>query len=339
MPAVFLRSRAAPLVFFGNIVYTDYRKEVTAVKIVVPSYYPAFSCIADQCRHSCCVGWEIVVDEKTAARYAAMGDALGERLRRAMRTNESGDTVMRLTPSGCCPMLRADGLCDIICEQGDGALCRICADHPRFRAFYTDRIEMGLGACCEAVAALLLSQKEPAAFLVLDDNGNRELPCAEEQTFFKERDRLLAIARDRSLPLPAREEQLLSAVGITRPPLTDAALFAIYSSLERLDPAWDTVLSRLRGDAPRICDEALCIPFEQLLVYFLWRHLPDSRFDNRLPARVALAVHSVRLIRRLLSSNTLSALAELTRAYCAEIEYSEENLETLLSTFDVTPHF
>lgn len=32
---------------------------------VVPDFYPAFHCIASACRHSCCVGWEVDVDQDT----------------------------------------------------------------------------------------------------------------------------------------------------------------------------------------------------------------------------------------------------------------------------------
>ena len=30
---------------------------------VVPDFYPEFACIASRCGHSCCVGWEVDVDE------------------------------------------------------------------------------------------------------------------------------------------------------------------------------------------------------------------------------------------------------------------------------------
>lgn len=308
------------------------------MKTIVPSYYRAFSCIANKCRHSCCIGWEIAVDRRTAARYAAMDGALGDRLREALTRDDNGDAYIQLTESGRCPLLASDGLCDIIREKGDGALCQICADHPRFRAFYTDRTEMGLGACCEAAASLILAQTAPTAFITLSDDGGAEAPTAAEQAFFRERDQLLRIATDRTQSLSAREEALLRTVEIERPPLSDAALFAIFSPLERLDPAWDAVLSRLYAPAA-VGESVLQIPLEQLLVYFLWRHLPDSRFDDRLAARVAFAVHSVRLLRRLLTDTTHAALVELTRAYCAEIEYSEDNLDTLLDTFDITPRF
>ena len=33
----------------------------------IPDYYKEFQCIADQCEHSCCIGWEIDVDDIPAA--------------------------------------------------------------------------------------------------------------------------------------------------------------------------------------------------------------------------------------------------------------------------------
>ena len=47
---------------------------------VFPDYYPKFQCTAGACKHSCCIGWEIDIDEDSAARYAAMDGALGARL-------------------------------------------------------------------------------------------------------------------------------------------------------------------------------------------------------------------------------------------------------------------
>jgi lysine-N-methylase len=32
------------------------------MKLIAPDTYPEFCCIADRCRHSCCIGWEIDVD-------------------------------------------------------------------------------------------------------------------------------------------------------------------------------------------------------------------------------------------------------------------------------------
>ena len=43
-------------------------------QIIVPSYYKKFKCIAGECKHSCCKGWEIDIDEKSLARYENIPD-------------------------------------------------------------------------------------------------------------------------------------------------------------------------------------------------------------------------------------------------------------------------
>ena len=39
------------------------------MKLYAPSYYKSFKCIADKCRHSCCIGWEIDIDDDTFEYY------------------------------------------------------------------------------------------------------------------------------------------------------------------------------------------------------------------------------------------------------------------------------
>ena len=96
-----------------------------------PSFYPAFRCRADRCRHSCCRGWEIDVDEQSAALYRKLPGELGDELRRTLFADEEG-WHFRLDGEERCPFLEADGLCRLIRRLGEEALCDICALHPRF---------------------------------------------------------------------------------------------------------------------------------------------------------------------------------------------------------------
>ena len=41
------------------------------MKHLYPSYYGRFACLMGECRHSCCIGWEIDVDDGALARYDA----------------------------------------------------------------------------------------------------------------------------------------------------------------------------------------------------------------------------------------------------------------------------
>lgn len=119
--------------------------------LIYPATADAFRCIADACRHTCCKGWEIDIDPDTRAKYAAMTGEIGQRLRDAI-ADTPGGASFRLREDERCPMLNDSGLCDIITACGEGALCQICADHPRYRNEFSTFTEGGFGLCCEAAA-------------------------------------------------------------------------------------------------------------------------------------------------------------------------------------------
>ena len=62
----------------------------------VPSYYKTFQCIADKCEHSCCIGWEIDIDEDSYEYYMGIGGAFGERLKEQTVTEDEARTKAAL---------------------------------------------------------------------------------------------------------------------------------------------------------------------------------------------------------------------------------------------------
>ena len=123
---------------------------------VVPDFHPEFACIASRCGHSCCMGWEVDVDEDSLERYSGIPDALGAKLRREIDMTSSPH--FRLDSRERCPFLTEENLCQLILELGEDSLCQICTDHPRFRSWFPDRVEEGLGLCCEEAGRLLLDR-------------------------------------------------------------------------------------------------------------------------------------------------------------------------------------
>ena len=55
--------------------------ESLKVKLRVPNFYNSFHCIADRCKDSCCIGWEIDIDEDTYDYYQQVDGEFGKRLR------------------------------------------------------------------------------------------------------------------------------------------------------------------------------------------------------------------------------------------------------------------
>ncbi len=164
-----------------------------AMKVFAPDYVSSFRCTAGACRHTCCAGWEIDVDAETMKRYRAMKGPLGEKLRRCIA--KAPEPHFILSEQERCPFLNGQNLCEIILEAGEDALCQICRDHPRFRNYWSDRIEMGLGMVCEEAARLILQSPHPLRLVPVaeDTNEQTEIPSAEETALRNYRDRLLAL--------------------------------------------------------------------------------------------------------------------------------------------------
>ena len=310
------------------------------MKLIAPDYYTKFKCIADQCKHSCCIGWVIDVDPDTLAYYHTVEGPLGERLQAGI--DEGGETAHFILGEGeRCPFLNRTGLCDLISELGEESLCQICTDHPRYRNFYADRTEIGLGLCCEAAGDLILKRQEKTTLVVLEDDGEKEEPDMADASLLTWREELFAIAQDRGRTMEERAAAILQAAEMTLPERSLAEWADIYLEMERLEAPWTDRLLELKetnlSDAPALDASEWETAFEQLLVYFLYRQMPFALDDGEYEGRAAFCVLSYGIIRELCrvhgvlhGSVGLEDLVEIARQYSAEIEYSDENVEALL---------
>lgn len=302
---------------------------------VVPDYYDEFVCAASHCRHSCCVGWEIDVDEASLRRYDAVPGELGQRLRRCI--DREGQPHFRLGADGRCPFLDSENLCELIMQLGPESLCQICADHPRFRCELPGRVETGLGLCCEAAGRLILGRQEP---MRLRCTGEAEAEAEDE--IIALRDQAIALLQDRSKPVELRAEELLALCGGSLGSRTAAQWAEELLTLERLEEGWTELLESLRDEAPDLAAFDACMAgreteYEQLLVYLVYRHLANASDALELAARAGFAVLGYRLLRQLgavawrrQGHFSLDDQVELARRFSAELEYSDENFWALL---------
>ena len=307
------------------------------MKLIAPAYYPRFRCLAGACRHTCCRGWEIDLDDAALTRYEQVGGPLGDKLHRAI--DRAGDAPhFRLDQQENCPFLTKNGLCELILRLGEDSLCQVCADHPRYRGFLTDRTEIGLGLCCEAAARLILTWPEPVTLITLEDDGGDEVTTAEEQAFLQLRARLMAVAQDRSRPIAARVDALEQMSGIPLPWDALPRWAELLLTLERLDEAWTHRLTALMDALPA---EGLSpewdAPLEQLLTCLMYRHLTGALEDGDTAGRLAFVVLGWKLIVALFlmeREQTLDTLTETVRLWASEIEYSDENTAGLLDALE-----
>lgn len=163
------------------------------MKIIVPSYYEEFKCIMDKCTHSCCEKWEVDIDEVSLKRYQKYPEIM-----KYVKPDLSTPQFI-LKEKEKCSFLRDDGLCQMIIDYGEDMLCDVCTDHPRYRNFWSDRIEMGIAPVCEEAGRIILRSEESLKLVEKTKDGkyvefkdNRENLPEDEQYLLAFRDELLA---------------------------------------------------------------------------------------------------------------------------------------------------
>lgn len=295
---------------------------------VLPDFYEDFHCIAGQCRHSCCIGWEIDIDEDSFAYYNALEGELGKELRNRISAVPTPHFI--LGEKQRCPFLNESGLCRLILRLGEDSLCDICREHPRFYNEFSDRTEAGLGLCCEEAVRLLLEGEGPLSLLCYDDGGE-ESPSAEESALFALREQIFSALHDSSRSLYSCMASCAELCGLSMPKLAMPEWAEFYLGLERLDPAWTDALQLLedRGGEVVLPDRLDGIKYRRIAAYFVYRHFASAGSLARASELLAFAILSTAMVC------ALEALGmdcgEALRLYSAEIEYSDENISLILN--------
>ena len=272
---------------------------------IFPDFYDRFACLAHRCRHSCCRGWEIDVDEDSAAYYETVPGELGAKLRRSI-TRDGEGAHFALTADERCPFLQRDGLCELILKLGEDALCDICALHPRFYEDLGETELCGLGLSCEAVCTLLLESGEPLRFLD-DESGN-------------------------TLLMP----QLLDRLGLSTDPARlrfdgekpPAAYLEGLAKTEAIDGNWPGELKAVQAALPN-----LTLPtgplYDRILQALLYRQLERAE-ETGMEKLLRYARESTAFLAAWDAMEGFKP--EHLRRFSEQIEYSTENVDILLCT-------
>lgn len=186
----------------------------------VPSYYKEFRCKADRCGDSCCIGWEIDIDEDTFTYYKSVEGAFGERLAAHMVTEDGNSFVLQ--ENGWCPFLNEKKLCDICIHLGEEALSEVCTEYPRFTMEYGNVREKILSLSCEEAGWLVFStdqkmcweeQEIPDDFACEECEGENFDDCGEE-TGAEESEGVLDLEEEDEVLAARLEEARSQAVAI-----------------------------------------------------------------------------------------------------------------------------
>ncbi len=306
---------------------------------ILPEYYFHFSCVGGRCEHSCCVDWEIDIDEDTYRRFTTQKSTLSERFCRSICTD--GDLHFSLGEEGRCPFLNKNNLCDIVLAEGERALPEICREHPRFRNFYDDVTELGVGLCCDEAISLVLDSSRPLAFfytpheidsmtdlpsLTFDLLTPDVLSSLPDPLFFEEKYEVLSfLGKTDGISLT------LAHFGLSNDTSFDAPFDAL-ALCEVLNLDFPQFLSHIRADMLSL-DKKAPDTLARLCAHFFFRHASgECLYDMRTSFLLSLFLS---LLSHALAEHTDCSLQEATRLVSSEIEYSTENEDILLSSFDL----
>lgn len=281
---------------------------------IFPKFYKNFLCKADKCKHSCCKGWEIDIDEETAGKYLAMTGELGAEIRQNIGKNEDS-YFFKLTEDERCPFLQKNGLCKIILNIGEENICEICTMHPRFFTMLDDVELCGVGLSCEKTCELLLGDEKDLVFYIED---------TEEEVSFSE---VLSVI---GLNLPNEMQEFSLAVNAEN----INKVLEIMAKTEPIDENWSKELSIMQDmdnvelKAKEYLENSDKNILNKIYQYILYRQL-ERLVDIDMEALINYAQYSILFI--ILHTMISKELGESVRRWSEQIEYDTDNVDLILA--------
>ena len=307
----------------------------------MPKYAKDFKCTADGCKHSCCIGWQICIDGATLDKYKRDSDKLGEEILGSFEECEDGACFKLL--GGRCQNLDERGLCKIIKKVGEGYLCDICRLHPRYFSTFGSVTYGGIGLSCEEAARLILSEEEHTYYAEAisneaDDDYDEVILAlinANMSSFvdiFASSDLIFKQKLTKCYNLAVKLQSEIDGEEYERPEARDTSLFDYFEDLEHLNSELMEALSFIKREAVPSSKSANKY-LSRLAIYFLDRYARDAAYDGNFIGRMVLLLLSVITIGAMLGDGEweLSSVIEAARRYSSEVEYSEENVEKIIS--------
>lgn len=320
--------------------------------------YDQFHCIAGDCPQSCCLGWQIVIDDDSLEKYENFPGPFAGRLFNSIDWEE-----------GCfkqcgrrCEMLNDDNLCDLQIEGGEEALCETCRRYPRHIEEFEGVREYSLSLSCPEAARIILSRRDHIEFTENDDDKEDDFEEFDYLLYTKledARDVIFEIIQDRTLGFD-KKAGILTAFGRKlQEDLDRDALFDMDDTIEKFrgpketlpqDDAWKKkkhfkMLSKLEvlneEDWPVLVKNADIqwkdlsltpeeeIQAEQLLMFFFYTYFCGAVYDDMIFSKVMLSVLSVYWIFQIDRAKEKGDLVTTAYTYAREVEHSDLNLDDL----------
>lgn len=297
------------------------------MKIVKPTFYKTFKCIAGDCPDSCCQGWEVDADSDSLEYYKTLDNSLEikKRIDSVLSKDEFDNTIFTLAPKKRCPFLNDKNLCDMHIAIGGEHTPYTCRTFPRFIYDFGATREIGISFSCP-VASDMMYNTESFDF---ETEVNSDLPTLNdidaEKYFllYKGRAEAYKIAKDKNKSIRERLNDLLDLGVLLQEKLLpydeggdDIAFFDVFKNPELINPEWKEKVENF--SLKQVSDTQ---SNENILMYFLYKYLMQAVYDYDALSKIKMAVLGV-LINTYFGEDSWTV-----HLWSKETEHSQYNMD------------
>lgn len=297
------------------------------MKIVKPTFYKTFKCIAGDCPDSCCQGWEVDADSDSLEYYKTLDNSLEikKRIDSVLSKDEFDNTIFTLAPKKRCPFLNDKNLCDMHIAIGGEHTPYTCRTFPRFIYDFGGTREIGISFSCP-VASDMMYNTESFDF---ETEVNSDLPTLNdidaEKYFllYKGRAEAYKIAKDKSKSIRERLNDLLDLGVLLQEKLfpydeggDDIAFFDVFKNPELINPEWKEKVENFS-----LKQVSNTQSNENILMYFLYKYLMQAVYDYDALSKIKMAVLGV-LINTYFGEDSWTV-----HLWSKETEHSQYNMD------------
>ena len=297
------------------------------MKIVKPTFYKTFKCIAGDCPDSCCQGWEVDADSDSLEYYKTLDNSLEikKRIDSVLSKDEFDNTIFTLAPKKRCPFLNDENLCDMHIAIGGEHTPYTCRTFPRFIYDFGATREIGISFSCP-VASDMMYNTESFDF---ETDINSDLPTLNdidaEKYFllYKGRAEAYKIAKDKNKSIRERLNDLLDLGVLLQEKLfpydeggDDIAFFDVFKNPELINPEWKEKVGNF--SLKQVSDTQ---SNENILMYFLYKYLMQAVYDDDALSKIKMAVLGV-LINTYFGEDSWTV-----HLWSKETEHSQYNMD------------
>lgn len=297
------------------------------MKLVVPSFYKNFKCIAGECPDSCCQGWEVDADSESLEYYKSLSGEIRNRIESVLDKDEYGNTVFRLTDNKRCPFLNGNNLCDMHIAIGGEHTPYTCRTFPSFINDFGATREMGLSFSCPVASDIMWNLEEDFGFEASLNSDPPALNDIDAELYFyllKARKNAYGIVQDKSRSLNERIIELLKygrelqndvdRYGEGKPELT---FKDVFRNPEVINNEWVQKVENGAFDRS-VVNSKSC---ENIAVYFLFRYFMQAVYDRDVLSKIKAAAVGV-LIPAYFGNDSWTI-----HLWSKETEHSDVNME------------